>query len=223
MYFSPRSTSIWITEPSGWKVTGWMSIWRPSGFLTTRRVGTFVSWTSFVKPTLHRANSAAARLSNGTIRSRSRWSRVSFLSRASIPHPPSSQTGTPPSSRRRTTCVTVCAGNFIRADALSPLRLCKSVFLGQPERRRVREQLKLFQARLVKLGYPMPTTQASWLRLGRLDRLVPQLPGSHNGMSGISPSLTSPGVLPAAHGDRIAPGRGRRLPAHLPGDGAVVP
>ena len=42
-------------------------------------------------------------------------------------------------------------------------------------------------------------------------------------LSGISPSLTSRGVLSAPHGERIASGRRRRLPAHLPGDGAMVP
>ena len=34
-------------------------------------------------------------------------------------------------------------------------------------------------------------------------------------MKWVSPSLTAPNVLPAAHGQRIAPGRGGRLPAHL--------
>jgi hypothetical protein len=42
-------------------------------------------------------------------------------------------------------------------------------------------------------------------------------------LCGISPSLTSRGVLSAPHGERIASGRRRRLPAHLPGDGAMVP
>jgi hypothetical protein len=39
----------------------------------------------------------------------------------------------------------------------------------------------------------------------------------------ISPSLTLAGVLSGPHAERFAPGRGDRLSADVPGDGAMVP
>ena len=67
-----------------------------------------------------------------------------------------------------------------------------------------------------------PEREALWTRVDKATFLTPNEKRAAVGY-GISPSLTSPDVLPAAYGDRIAPDRGRRLPADLPGDGAVVP